>query len=124
MNKKNTPLFALGFIFITISVWQIYMTQIGLSVISMDAANPPVTIIMPSNVTSPSRPTVLIAHGLAASSEIMRGFALTLAHAGYTTVSWDFLGHGANPLSWDLSADPNALLLEADSALSVAESTG
>jgi len=109
---------------VVISVWQIYNVQSGLDVIYLKNSNPPVTIISPSNSTSASRPTVLIAHGLAGSSVIMRGFALTLAHAGYTTVSWDFQGHGANPNPLVSSSNPNDLLHDAESALSAAEATG
>jgi len=124
MNKKNTFLITFGIIFVVISVWQIYNAQSGLDVIYLKNSNPPVTIITPSNSTSAPRPTVLIAHGLAGSSVIMRGFAFTLAHAGYTTVSWDFQGHGANPNPLGSSSHSNNLLQDAESALTAAEATG
>jgi pimeloyl-ACP methyl ester carboxylesterase len=124
MNKKNAFLITLGTIFMVISVWQIYSAQTGLDVIYLKYSNPPVTIIFPSNSTSASRPTVLIAHGLAGSSVIMRGFALTLAHAGYTTVLWDFQGHGVNPNPLVSSSHSNDLLKDAESALTAAEATG
>ena len=97
MNKNNFVIFLLGFLFVVISIWQIASAQNGLNVINLHTTNPPVTIITPSDAAPASRPTVLIAHGFAGSSVLMRGFALTLAHAGYTTVSWDFEGHGTNP---------------------------
>ncbi|MFF0309832.1 alpha/beta fold hydrolase [Streptosporangium sp. NPDC004379] len=41
-------------------------------------------------------PGVVVAHGFAASKQIMRGFADTLARHGYVVVLLDFAGHGAN----------------------------
>ena len=97
MNRKKLVLFGLGFILVAISVWQIAAAQKGLKVVTLHTTNPPVTVITPADAAPASRPTVLIAHGFAGSAVLMRGFALTLAHAGYTTISWDFEGHGANP---------------------------
>ncbi len=100
-----------------LSVWQIYNASHGLDIINLHSTNPPVTIITPSDVPPGSRPTVLIAHGFAGSSMLMRGFALTLAHAGYTTVSWDFEGHGTNPNPFALSSESSDLIKNAESAL-------
>ena len=124
MLKKNLVLFLLGFILVALSIWQIYAAQDGLELINLHTSNPPVTIISPSNAAPASRPTVLIAHGFAGSSVLMRGFALTLAHAGYTTVSWDFDGHAGNPNPLSLSSESSDLLNDAESALAEAESTG
>ncbi len=43
-------------------------------------------------------PAVVIAHGFAGSRQLMEAYALTLARAGYVAVSFDFEGHGRNPL--------------------------
>ena len=43
-------------------------------------------------------PVVVIAHGFAGSSQMMQGYALTLARAGYVVQAFDFLGHGRNPV--------------------------
>ncbi len=122
--KKNWPWFGIGVICVAIAVWQIMMAQQGLKVISLKATDPPVTIITPANVPNASRPTVLIAHGFAGSAVLMRGFALTLAHAGYTTVSWDFEGHGANTHPLQATSGSTSLLGDAESALSEAASAG
>jgi pimeloyl-ACP methyl ester carboxylesterase len=124
MKKRGLVFLALGIILIAISVWQIAAAQKGLEVISLPDTNPPVTIITPAGLTPASRSTVLIAHGFAGSSVLMRGFALTLAHAGFTTVSWDFEGHATNPNPFSLSATSADLLKEAESALSEAAATG
>jgi pimeloyl-ACP methyl ester carboxylesterase len=124
MNRKNALLIGFGFFFIIISIWQIFAAQKGLDVINFHHTNPPVTIISPSIAVPPSRPTVVIAHGFAGSSVLMRGFALTLAHAGYTTITLDFQGHGANPNPLVSSSQSNDLLQDAESALVAAETTG
>jgi len=124
MTRKNVVLLIIGVILVLISVWQIANAQKGLEVINLHTTNPPATIITPSDNTAIPRPTVLIAHGLAGSEELMRGFALTLAHAGYTTISWDFEGHGSNPNPFVLGSDSTDLLRNAGAALTEAESTG
>ncbi|MFZ0531865.1 MAG: alpha/beta fold hydrolase [Anaerolineales bacterium] len=124
MRNKHIVLFMLGFLMMVISIWQIAATQSGLDVINLHTTNPPVTMITPSNAVPASRPTILIAHGFAGSEVLMRGFALTLAHAGYTTVSWDFEGHGANPNPLIQSSESNDLLQNAQAALAEAETTG
>ena len=124
MRNKHIVLFMLGFLMMAISIWQIAATQSGLDVINLHTTNPPVTMITPSNAVPASRPTILIAHGFAGSEVLMRGFALTLAHAGYTTVSWDFEGHGANPNPLVQSSESNDLLQNAQAALAEAETTG
>ncbi len=124
MPKKNVVLFVLGFLLVVVSIWQITAAQKGLDVINLPTTNPPGTIITPSNAASASRPTILIAHGFASSSVLMRGFALTLAHSGYTTISWDFEGHGVNPNPFSLTSGSNDLIHNAESALAEAETTG
>jgi len=124
MNKKAILYLSLGLIFIFLAIWQIIVAQAGLMVIDLHTTDPPVTIITPADATPTSRPTILIAHGFAGSSVLMRGFALTLAHAGYTTVSWDFQGHGRNPNPLRLSSESSQLLQDAEHAVSAAELTG
>jgi pimeloyl-ACP methyl ester carboxylesterase len=124
MKKTRTIIyFIIGSILTLVSIWQIALSQSGLKIINLPNTDPPVTIISPSNASPNSHPTILIAHGFSGSSVLMRGFALTLAHAGYTTVSWDFRGHGLNPdpLTTSTSGD---LIVDAESALSVATTTG
>jgi pimeloyl-ACP methyl ester carboxylesterase len=124
MRKKNVFLLGFGLFLIIVSIWQIFLAYDGLKVINLNNTNPPVTIIAPSNTDSASRPTLLIAHGFAGSSVLMRGFALTLAHAGFTTVSWDFQGHGHNANPMINRTDPDNLQYDAESALANAEATG
>lgn len=56
----------------------------------------PVTIVADES-TAADAPAVVIAHGFAASRQIMLPFAVTLARAGYRAYLLDFPGHGQNP---------------------------
>ncbi len=63
----------------------------------------PVTVYRPAGA-GPA-PAVVIAHGFAASRQIMEPFALTLARNGYLALTFDAPGHGQNnaPLRGDLA---------------------
>jgi len=56
----------------------------------------PVTVFRPA--AGPPSPVVVIGHGFAGSRQLMQPFAVTLARNGYTAVTFDFPGHGRNPL--------------------------
>ncbi|MCS3726741.1 alpha/beta hydrolase [Bradyrhizobium betae] len=56
----------------------------------------PVTIFRPQSAAP--TPVVVIAHGFAGSQQLMQPFAETLARNGYVAVTFDFLGHGRNPV--------------------------
>jgi dienelactone hydrolase len=56
----------------------------------------PVTVYSP--LDAEHAPVAVIAHGFSGSRQMMQPFATTLARNGYVTVSFDFPGHGANPL--------------------------
>ncbi|KAA9006956.1 alpha/beta hydrolase [Histidinibacterium aquaticum] len=51
-------------------------------------------------------PHVVVAHGFAGSRQMMQGYALPLARAGYRVHVFDFEGHGRNPvpMSGDVTA--------------------
>jgi pimeloyl-ACP methyl ester carboxylesterase len=73
----------------------------SISISKISSNGLPITLFMPTNPIDPSRPLVLVAHGFAGSENLMRGFSLTLAHAGYNVASWDFDGHGSNSRPWE-----------------------
>lgn len=87
----------IGLLLLALGGGQILAAGQGLTVAIDQAASPPLTIIAPAGVRPGERPLVLIGHGFAGSRQIMYGFAYSLAHAGYATMSFDFAGHGANP---------------------------
>ena len=109
-----------GLLLLLVSLLQIRGAARGLETIPLRSTVPPVTIVTPANTAPGSRPVVLIGHGFAASTLVMRAFALSLAHAGYVAVLWDFDGHGANPYPWN--ARP--LVTNAEAALAEAQSLG
>ncbi len=119
-RSSRIQLFLLGAVLLALALWQILVAGQGLEITTLRSTNPPLTIVAPAGIAPGERPLVLIAHGFAGSGTLMRGFAFTLAHAGYATVSWDFDGHGANPVA--LGARP--LIDDADAALAEAQARG
>ena len=100
MNARRWIVGIVGLLLVLLAVWQILAASQGLETIRIGSMQPPLTVVAPQGALGgdgESRPLILIGHGIAGSAVIMRGFADTLAHAGYTVVLWDFDGHGANP---------------------------
>ncbi|MES0360384.1 MAG: alpha/beta hydrolase, partial [Anaerolineales bacterium] len=81
-----------GLLMLLISIWQLETSDSGLTVTHLRTGDLPVTLISPAGDNIGDRPLVLIGHGVAGSRVIMRGFALTMAHAGYNVAMWDFAG--------------------------------
>jgi len=117
---------ALGLSLVFLSLWQILAAQQGLRIVQIPNTTPPVTVFSPAGGNAALRPVVLVGHGFAGSGTVMRGFSLTLAHAGYTVVTWDFDGHGANPRPFppDWTSANGALVADAEQALQSAVDKG
>ncbi|HSR32515.1 MAG TPA: alpha/beta fold hydrolase, partial [Anaerolineae bacterium] len=124
MKKRHWGMAAVGLVLLVLSWWQIGAAAKNLAITVMSSADPQVTVVSPQSVPPGDRPLVLIGHGLAGSTVIMRGFAFTLAHAGYTVVLWDFDGHGTNPRPAPSGARGTALFDNARSALTTALAGG
>ncbi len=114
----------LGVLLALASTWQIRAASSGLEEIHVTAGSLPLTFIGPAGKMDGSRPLVLIGHGLAGSATVMRGFALTFAHAGYVTASWDFTGHGSNPNPLGDNIQYAVLLKDAENAQAEAQRRG
>jgi pimeloyl-ACP methyl ester carboxylesterase len=69
--------------------------RLGVSVDHRAIGDTPVTTLMRDGAAGP---TVVITHGFAGSREMMQGYGLVLAQAGYRVHMFDFEGHGAHPL--------------------------
>jgi hypothetical protein len=67
----------------------------GLDISHLRAGQTPVTVMREPGAIGP---VVVIAHGFAGSRQLMAAWQLTLAQAGYVTASFDFEGHGRNPV--------------------------
>ncbi|WP_224824004.1 alpha/beta hydrolase [Cognatishimia sp. MH4019] len=52
-------------------------------------------------------PVVVVAHGFAGSLQLMEAYALSIAQSGYRVFSFDFEGHGRNPVP--MSGDVNKI---------------
>jgi dienelactone hydrolase len=79
---------------IAAGLWQLQQTRADLHLERLRLGGIPVTVFRPA--AGPAGPVVVIAHGFAGSQQLMQPFAETLAHNGYTAVTFDFPGHGRN----------------------------
>ncbi|HIP79098.1 MAG TPA: alpha/beta fold hydrolase, partial [Kiloniellaceae bacterium] len=77
-----------------LALWQLESSRHGLSMTALKAGETPASVY---RLPDAKGPAVIIAHGFAGSRQLMEAYALTLAHAGYVAVSFDFPGHGRNP---------------------------
>ena len=68
----------------------------GLRITRTVIGETPVTVFQPKEQAA--APVVIIAHGFAGSQQLMQPFAETFARNGYIAVTFDFLGHGRNPI--------------------------
>ncbi|MEL7211555.1 MAG: alpha/beta fold hydrolase [Pseudomonadota bacterium] len=95
-------LFALGAVLISLD--RLEAARSGIEISNMAAGTTPVR-----QYTLPASdgPLVVVAHGFAGSLQLMEAYALTLARAGYRVFSFDFEGHGRNPVP--MSGDVNKI---------------
>jgi pimeloyl-ACP methyl ester carboxylesterase len=81
---------------LAIGLFELHSASDGLSITKATVGETPITIFRPQ--AGAPAPVVVIAHGFAGSQQLMQPFAETLARNGYVTVTFDFLGHGRNPV--------------------------
>ena len=117
MQRKNWWLVTIGTLLVGVAIWQLFAVTAGLEVTTLSAGQVPITVMSQRDNGKALRPIVLIGHGFSGSRELMWGFALELAHAGYTTVAWDFDGHAANPVPLAYGSDDRDLLANAMAVL-------
>jgi dienelactone hydrolase len=79
-----------------LSVWQLERARSGIEITPLAVGTTPATVYRLPGATP--APVAVIAHGFAGSRQLMEGFALSLARAGYIAVSYDLEGHGRNPV--------------------------
>ena len=96
MTGARWIVLALALIGALYSAWQLERMRQGISISALQVGTTPATVYrLP---TGGPAPVVVIAHGFAGSRQLMEGFALVLARAGYIAVSYDLQGHGRNPV--------------------------
>lgn len=78
-------------------IWQLEAARAGLTIEPLAVGSTPASVYRRAVPAAPA-PVVVVAHGFAGSRQLMEAYALTLARAGYVVVSFDFEGHGRNPV--------------------------
>jgi len=109
---------AIAAILMALSIWQLEQDRSGLTIRPLEGTGTTSASLYLRD-TDAKAPVVVIAHGFAGSRQLMEPFALTLAQAGYLVASFDFEGHGRNPvpMSGDVtSPDGTTRLLMAETA--------
>ncbi|MBC7676510.1 MAG: alpha/beta fold hydrolase, partial [Rhodoferax sp.] len=96
VTRARWGVLALALIIAVWSIWNLQSARSGLEITPLTIGTTPATVTRLPGTTS--APVVVIAHGFAGSRQLMEGFALTLARAGYIVVSYDLAGHGRNPV--------------------------
>jgi hypothetical protein len=79
-----------------LSVWRLEDARSGIARAALAGAGSTPATVWRLPGAAPA-PVVVIAHGFAGSRQLMEGFALVLARAGYIAVTFDYEGHGRNP---------------------------
>lgn len=82
-------------VLIGLGLWGLEAPRAGLTITEARVGQTPVTVM---HLPEAEGPVVVIAHGFAGSRQLMAGWQLSLARAGFITVSFDFEGHGRNPV--------------------------
>jgi pimeloyl-ACP methyl ester carboxylesterase len=82
---------------ISTGYWQLRNAETGIEITRERVGPLPVTLFRPA-ASSPAH-AVVIAHGFAGSQQLMQPLALTLARNGYVAATFDFPGHGRNPVA-------------------------
>ena len=92
----NTNKLLLSVVFLALAIisgGQLVNTEKDLVASQQIVNGTPVKLLEPKNSNGT---LVFIAHGFAGSSNFMRPLAVSLGQSGFTTIRYDFLGHGEN----------------------------
>jgi len=88
--------FVAGALALATGLWSLLGSTADLKIETTQVDEMPVTIFRPAD--APPGPVVVVVHGFSGSQQLMQPAAITLAHAGYTAVTFDLAGHGRNTL--------------------------
>ena len=113
----------LALILIVASLVVLEHARWGVEIRSFTVGTTPVTAFARPGADGP---VVVVAHGFAGSRQMMQGYALPLARAGYRVFAFDFLGHGRNPvpMSGDVTAPEGTTRLLVDQTGAVIDAVG
>lgn len=103
---------------VLVSLWQLQGARQGIEISRQTVGETPVTRYAKPQADGA---VIVIAHGFAGSTQMMQAYALTLARANYRVYSFDFLGHGRNPvpMSGDVGVVDGTTRLLVDQTLEV-----
>lgn len=110
----------LAILLIVLSLGVLETARSGVEIRTFKVGQTPVTAYARPQADGP---VVVVAHGFAGSQQMMQGYALPLAQAGYRVFVFEFLGHGRNPvpMSGDVSAVEGTTRLLVEQTLEVIE---
>ncbi|HEY71216.1 MAG TPA: alpha/beta fold hydrolase [Anaerolineae bacterium] len=94
---------AIAVLFIAGSWWMATQLYNGLTVRRFEQDGVPLTFLAPEG--GMEVPGVIVAHGFGGSQQLMLGYGLSLARAGYGVMLLNFSGHASNPASLSMSRD-------------------
>lgn len=121
-RRRMTPwrqaILLLGLGLAVLALWQLEHARAGLQIDRVGVVDTPVTR---AALPGADGPLVIVAHGFAGSRQMMQGYALPLARAGYRVWSFDFHGHGRNPvpMSGDVTVIEGTTMRLVDQTLAV-----
>ena len=94
MKKRYNILHLIALLVVVGSCWALLGSRQDLTIDRVRVGEIPATIFRPLGAGGGE--VALIAHGFAGSQQLMQPMAMTLAHSGYTAITFDFAGHGRN----------------------------
>ena len=111
---------AVAFLMILGSLVILEVSRADVTVVRVDVGDTPVSLYARPAADGPA---VVIAHGFAGSRQMMQGYALPLARAGYSVHVFDFLGHGRHdrPMSGDVGSVDGTTRLLVDQTAAIVE---
>ena len=92
---KNIVVLLAALTAIAVSLYELENARRGINTVDVSIGETPATLY---EVADADGPMVVVAHGFAGSRQLMQAYSLTLAHAGYRVLAFDFEGHGRNPV--------------------------
>lgn len=96
-NAREKIFLILALFVVAFALHQVRAQMIGVQSTAVRIGEIPATIFQkPDHAPAP---VVVVAHGFSGSQELMAPMATTLAQSGYVAVTFDFSGHGRNPVA-------------------------
>lgn len=95
VRLRRAALLAILLALAALCLWQLEQARDGVQITRLSVGDTPVTRFAQAGAEGP---VVVVAHGFAGSTQMMQGYTLSLARAGYRVYGFDWSGHGRNPV--------------------------